>query len=124
MANTAFFKMAEDWGLNINDQCKLLGVGLIDLEKVRKTPAQDQNRNKLIRIRCLVMVYKYLRKNEGTLDGVSKKLREPVSDSPFFGSSPLRHMLKNGVVGIAAATKFFTGSLPELQNKPEEFDTV
>ena len=112
----AFFRICEDWEIGLPEQCKLLNVGLIDLQPLRTLPAQHLSREQLVRVRCLVMIYKVLMRKHGSISEARGELRSSRDEAPFKGKTPLKLMLSEGVVGIADACNALTGGAPEVSS--------
>ncbi|MBU2952206.1 DUF2384 domain-containing protein [Marinobacter sp. F3R08] len=115
VALKAFFRICSDWNTTIDEQMKLLNVGLIELEDLRKTPATPLKREQLVRIRCFVLVYKSLVGKYSSIPRANREVRAPKSGQPFFGKSPLHLMLNGHLIGIATACKAISGEVPEVE---------
>jgi len=115
MALRAFFRICQDWNASVDEQMKLLNVGLIELEELRKIPANPLKREQLVRIRCFVLVYRHVVGKYSSIPRANREVRAPQSGQPFFGRSPLHLMLNGGVIGIATACKAMTGEVPEVE---------
>lgn len=114
VALRAFFKVCDDWNTTFAEQCKLLKVGLIELEQLRKLPAKPLETEKLIRIRYYVLIYKETAKRAGSVDKAHREIRMARTGQPFLGKPPIHLMMNGGMDGIAAACKALTGRIPEL----------
>ncbi len=115
VALKAFFRICQDWNTTVDEQMKLLNVGLIELEKLRQLPPNPLKRDQLIRIRCFVLVYKHVVGKYSSIPRANREVRAPQRGQPFFGKSPLHLMLNGGVIGIATACKAITGEVPEVE---------
>ena len=115
VALKAFFRICNDWNTTIDEQMRLLNVGLIQLEKLRKLPAEPLEREHLVRIRCFVLVYKTLVREHNSIPAANRDMRSPRSGNPFFGKSPLNVMLTGGIVGIATVCKAIAGEIPDVE---------
>lgn len=117
VALRAFFKICEDWQATPTEQGKLLRIGLIELEQLRRSPATSLGREQLIRIRCLVMIYKDTLRRTGAVYRASNILRTPRAEKPFSGNSPFQLMINDGMVGIGSTCKALTGRVPDMSSK-------
>ncbi|WP_166255892.1 hypothetical protein [Marinobacter salicampi] len=115
VALRAFFQICEDWNTTVAEQCKLMRVGLLELEQLRKLPARPLERETLIRIRCYVLIYKKTARRAGTVDKAQRELRLARTGHPFFGKSPIHLMMHGGKDGVADACMALTGRVPEMR---------
>lgn len=113
----AFFKIASDWGIDETMQCKLLGksVGLIELGRLKEEPAGGLERDRLLRIRCLVMIYRDLANKCRTLSEMRSRLLSPIEEAPFHGEMPIKYILGGETKFILDTCKALTGQSPEQQ---------
>lgn len=118
MAHTALLSIGEALRLDDGDISALIGSGLLELDKIRKEPERTANRERLIRIRCVVEIYRYLMKENGR-DPLecSRVLRSRREGAPFYNQSALTHM-KTGLRELVEACKFFTSSTPTPRKRP------
>ncbi|KRW83701.1 hypothetical protein [Marinobacter sp. P4B1] len=115
VALRAFFRICKDWNTTVDEQCRLLKVGLIELERLRKLPPEPLDRDKLVRIRCFVLTYKAMVAEHGSVAKANREMRAPRRAQPFVGKTPLQLMLNGGIIGIASACKALAGEVPEIE---------
>jgi hypothetical protein len=112
MAHTALLSIGEALRLDDGDLSALLGSGLLELEKIRKEPETRASRERLIRIRCVVEIYRYLMKqNDRDPPECSRVLRSRRDGAPFYNQSALTHM-KTGLRELVESCKYFTSTTP------------
>jgi len=115
VALRAFFRIFSDWNTTVDEQCRLLKVGLIELERLRKLPPEPLPRDKLVRIRCFVLTYKAMGAHYGSVPKANREMRVARREDPFFGKTPLQVMLNGGVIGIASVCKAIAGEVPRME---------
>lgn len=119
MAARAFFRIGKDWQCNESELTALIGVGLIQLLSLRKQVEEESitplDRRTLIRIRCLVMLYKETAHRHGSIALARNDMRASRGGLPFMGQTPIQYMVRQGLKGIVETTRAVTGGLPDLK---------
>lgn len=110
LALKAFFKIVEDWNVDEAIQCRLLGksVGLIELWQLKEIPTGCLDRDRLARIRCLVLIYRILAAKSTSISDMRAKIREGVTGAPFFGESLLKYLAKSDTAAMIGACEALT----------------
>jgi len=96
----AFARICEHWNASVDEQCKLLNLGLIDLFQLQSHPSPKLNHDQLRRIKSMVAIYKASVRKHGTVPGVRREVRSPRPGYPFFNRSPIHLMVSEGLQGI------------------------
>lgn len=100
-------------------------LGLIELINLRqcldnREPIELERRT-LIRIRCLVMIYKTTIRRCKSADKACRDLRTSRDGQPFMGQSAIQYMTRNnGLNGILEVTQALTGQTPTLNAPVDE----
>jgi hypothetical protein len=103
---TAFFSIAREWGLDTEQQRRLLGSpGRTTFFEWKRRPAVSLSRDTLDRLSYLVGIYKALRLLFSERRG-QEWLTHANADPLFAGRSPLEHMLEGGLVGLAEVRRY------------------
>jgi len=103
---TAFFSIAAEWGLSIDQQRNLLGepkkTTFFSWKKTRKF---SLNRDTLDRISYLLGIYKAIHilfADSTALEWIRNRNKDPL----FNGLSPLEYMLEGSVVNLADVRRY------------------
>lgn len=103
---TAFFSIAREWGLDTEQQRVLLGgPGRTTFFEWKRRPGASLSRDTLDRLSYLLGIYKALRLLFSERGG-HDWLTHPNADPLFAGRSPLDHMLRGGLVGLAEVRRY------------------
>lgn len=103
---TAFFSIAEDWGLDTEQQRTLLGSpGRSTFFKWKKHKRGQLSRDTLDRLSYLLGIYKALHILFSS-GNVLHWLRNPNRDPLFNGQSPLAYMLSGELVALADVRRY------------------
>ena len=102
-----FIRIAELWGLSVDEQATLLGVsGRLTLVKWKKNPDVTLPGDTLERISCIAGIYKALQillPNENAAD---EWVKRPNTARPFGGRSALDRMLSGQVADLILVRQY------------------
>jgi hypothetical protein len=103
---TAFFSIAGEWGLDTEQQRQLLGSpGRTAFFEWKRRQRANLSRDTLDRLSYLLGTYKALRLLFSER-GAHEWLTHPNADPLFGGRSPLEHMLRGGLIGLAEVRRY------------------
>jgi hypothetical protein len=104
---SAFFKLAEAWRLNQDQQAVLLGgPSRGTLANWKKGRPLSLSRDQLDRISLVFGIHKGLALLFADSDGRARWLNSANSDPPFDGLSPLGRMLAGGIGDLMAVRRY------------------
>lgn len=98
VALAAFFKIAEQWELNTQQQMKLLGMtSESTFHKYKNTPEGAKiDPDKLERLSLVLGIYKDLRTLLSNEESARTWIKKPNSAEPFCGRAALDYMTETG----------------------------
>ena len=103
---TAFFSIAAEWNLSIDQQRNLLGEPKkTTFFSWKKTKKSSLNKDTLDRISYLLGIYKSIHilfSDSTALEWIKNKNKDPL----FNGLSPLEYMLEGSVVNLADVRRY------------------
>ncbi|CAN5827632.1 MbcA/ParS/Xre antitoxin family protein [soil metagenome] len=103
----AFFRIAELWGLNVDEQLTLLGApGRSTYFKWKRDGADSLSKDVLERISYVLGIYKALQILIPEESAADEWIRRPSEASPFGGRSALDRMLSGNVADLYEVRRY------------------
>ena len=102
-----FFNIADDWGLNTDQQRTLLGgISKSSLHNWKAGRASALSRDQIERVSLVLGIYKAMALLFADGDGGKRWLKAANTESVFGGASPLARMLHGGIEDLYVTRRY------------------
>ena len=102
-----FFNIADDWGLNTDQQRTLLGgISKSSLHNWKAGRASALSRDQIERVSLVLGIYKAMALLFADGDGGKRWLKSGNTEAAFGGGSPLARMLRGGMEDLYVTRRY------------------
>jgi hypothetical protein len=102
-----FFNIADDWGLNTDQQRTLLGgISKSSLHNWKAGRASALSRDQIERVSLVLGIYKAMALLFADGDGGKRWLKASNTEAAFGGGSPLARMLRGGMEDLYVTRRY------------------